>query len=276
MSAERPLTAIALAGGILEVDFRGAGYAAPNKAYLRLDGPTMLERVLRALRSAHSIGAIRCVTPPDVFAQTFGERAATLCDAVIAPGEHLIDSLLAGCRGLSADDLVLVTATDIPLATAPAFDAFAGAALAADCDVAYGYVNRDAHNRRYPQVRHTWVRLREGTFCGAGASVVRIGGATRIANLLHRLAAARRSPLRLALLFSPLLIARFVLGRVPIAELERRAQQISGLRCRGVLCEDPELAVNVDRLEDLRAVEAIVRAQDGCSRGNLLPRRARE
>jgi GTP:adenosylcobinamide-phosphate guanylyltransferase len=34
------------------------------------------------------------------------------------------------------------------------------------------------------------------------------------------------------------------------------------LRCRGVLCDEPELAVNVDRLDDLRMVEDILRGRE--------------
>jgi hypothetical protein len=117
--------------------------------------------------------------------------------------------------------------------------------------------------RAYPQVRHTWVRLREGTFCGAGVSVIRAGAAARIASLLRDFAAARKSPLRLASLFSPFLVVRVMLGLVSVSELERRADALSGLRCRGVACDEPELAVNVDCLEDLQTIRSIIGDQAG-------------
>ncbi|MBC5827918.1 MAG: hypothetical protein GIW99_09615, partial [Candidatus Eremiobacteraeota bacterium] len=70
--------------------------------------------------------------------------------------------------------------------------------------------------------------------------------------------AARKSPLRLASLFSPWLALRLLLGSVSIAELELRATSISGIECRAIPCHEPELAVNVDRIGDLRAVQALV------------------
>lgn len=258
MTSEARYTAVALAGGALEADFKRAGITAANKAYVRIGQPLMLERVLVALRGAASIGRIRCVTPPDAFSGAFGVAGSALCDDVVAPGLDLIDSLLRGFTGLRDDEMVVVAATDIPLVTAAALDAFVRRAVAQECDVGYGFVRREAHMRSYPQVRHTWVRLREGTFCGAGVSVIRAGAAPRIASLLRDFAAARKSPLRLASLFSPFLAVRVMLGLVSVSELERRADALTGLRCRGIACDEPELAVNVDRVEDLRTIRSIV------------------
>ncbi len=258
MAAERSFTAVALAGGRLERDFRDAGYDVVNKAYLPVGGATMLERVLRALRGAHCVGEIRCVTPAQIFGATYGPAAPRLCDKLIAPGEGLIDSLIAGFDGLDESAHVLVAATDIPLLTASAVDAFADRARSASCDIGYGCVSRPRHDEVYPQVRHTWVRLREGTFCGGGISVIRAGAVAPLVALLYKIAAARKSPLRLALLFSPFLVVRLLLGLVAIPELERRADALSGVTCRCIPCDDAEIAVNVDRLSDLRVVESII------------------
>jgi GTP:adenosylcobinamide-phosphate guanylyltransferase len=258
MAADGRLPAVALAGGLLEEDFSGAGYDVANKAYLRIGGSTMLERVLGALRGSSSIGVIRCVTAPGAFAAEFGSRGPSLCDDVVRAGSDVIDSLLAGFEGLPADAMTVVAATDIPLLTPSAVDSFAMAAAATPCDVGYGFVRRGPHELSYPQVRHTWVRLREGTFCGGGISVIRAGSAPRIASTLRDFAAARKSPVRLASLFSPLLVLRLLLGLVSVSELERRADALTGLRCRGIASDVPELAVNVDTLEDLRTIEAIL------------------
>src|ERR1700737_471527 len=145
--------AVALAGGALEADFRAAGYNVVNKAYLKIGEATMLERVLRALPGAARVSHIRCVTPIDAFRATFGDPRAIGID-VVAPGQNLVDSLIAGLPGLNPDDVVLVCATAIPLATSAAIDAFAAKAAEFDCDIGYGYVSRDAHLRKFPQVRH--------------------------------------------------------------------------------------------------------------------------
>ena len=257
---DAPFHVVALAGGILEPDFREAGYRVANKAYLPIGGMLMLERVLRAFRGSRSIGEIRLVTQPDAFGQAFARAGAALCDEVVAPGPGLIESVLAGCAGLAPGQMVIVSATDLPLLSPPVVDAFAAAARAvcSECDIGYGFVSRSAHVARYPQVRHTWVHLKDGVFCGGGVSVLRAGAVARAADLLRRVAALRKAPLRIALLFSPNTLLRMIFTGVSVAELEHRADELSGLRCRGIRCDEPELAVNVDRLADLRVVEEIV------------------
>ena len=259
---DAPFHVVALAGGCLERDFRDAGYRVANKAYLPVGGSLMLERVLRAFRGSKAIGTIRVVTQPDAFADAFAPRARELCDEVVTPGDGLIDSLIAGCAGLALDQSVIVSATDLPLLTPEVVDAFAATAgaMRGPCDIGYGFVSKNAHVARYPQVRHTWVRLKEGVFCGGGVSVLRAGAVAQVADLLRRVAALRKAPLRIALLFSPMTLLRMLFTGVSVAELERRADELSGVHCRGIRCDEPELAVNVDRLADLRVVESIIRA----------------
>ena len=255
--AELAFTAVALAGGALEQDFRRAGYDVPNKAYVPVAGELMLVRVFRALRQAASIREIRCVTQSAAAARV--PEVARLCDAIVEPGADLIGSVLAGLAGLADDDRALVVATDTPLLSAAVVDRFAALAAQTPCDVGYGFVERGGHDQRFSQVRHTWVRLREGTFCGAGISVIRAGAAKQIETVLRKFAAARKSPMRLASLLSPALVLGVLFGRLPIVELERRASDLTGLVCRGILCPDPEVALNVDRLEDLRTVESLLK-----------------
>ncbi|HME82440.1 MAG TPA: nucleotidyltransferase family protein [Candidatus Eremiobacteraceae bacterium] len=254
-------TVVALAGGTLERDFRKAGYDVANKAYLPIAGTLMLERVLRAFRDSRSVGRIRVVTQPDAFAAAFGTDRGALADDVIAPGAGLIDSMLAGLAGLDEHAMTLVTATDLPLLSGAAIDAFVAQAraLRPEYDIGYGFVSRQSHMAKYPQVRHTWVPLREGVFCGGGVSVLRAGAAVQAAELLRTVAALRKSPLRLAGVFSPGLLVRLPFGGVRVGELEERADALSGLRCRGIRCDEPDLAVNVDRLDDLIAAEEILR-----------------
>ncbi len=244
---------IALAGGSLESDFRRAGYTVPNKAYLAIGNELMINRVLQALKGAAAVKEIRCVTQREALASR--PKIQPLCDAVIPPGADLIGSVIAGLEGLPNDERVLVAATDMPLLTSQAVDAFADLASTTPCDVGYGFVERKIHDSKYAGVRHTWVRLREGTFCGSGFSVLRVGATKQIQDALRRFTDARKSPAKMASLFSFGLVVRLLLGQLSVTELEQHANKLTGLTCRGLLCPYPEVAVNVDRASDLRQIE---------------------
>jgi GTP:adenosylcobinamide-phosphate guanylyltransferase len=255
---DRSFAVVALAGGSLEPDFQRAGYDVPNKAYLPVGGELMLLRVLRALRGARAVSQIRCVTQTQAAKTT--PHVAELCDAIVEPGYDLITSVMAGFAGLSESDRVLVVATDLPLLTPLAVDHFAQAVdEAPPMDLGYGFVDRRVNDQRFPNVRHTWVHLREGTFCGAGISMIRASAIRRVEAVLREFVAARKSPAKMASLFSPLLAIKILFGRLGVAELEQRASELTKLVCRGVLCPDAEVAVNVDRLDDLKAAESLLR-----------------
>lgn len=257
MSDQDRYSVIALAGGSLEADFKRAGYDVPNKAYLPIAGEIMLLRVLQALKGAARLSEVRCVTQPDAIEAH--PKARALCDMVVPPGDDLIGSVIAGLAGCTDDEHVLVCATDLPLLRAQAVDGFAALVDATPCDIGYGFVPRGLHDERYPGVRHTWVRLREGTFCGSGVSVMRAGAAKKIQEALRRFTDARKSPAKMAALFSPSLAFRLFMGGVSIGELEGQANRVTGLVCRGIECPFPEVAVNVDRLADLAVVERLLR-----------------
>ena len=228
----------------------------PNKAYLPIGGELMIARVLRALKASTGVKEIRCVTPREALASQ--PQIQQLCDAVIAPGADLIGSVIAGLDGLRNDERVLVAATDMPLLTSDAVDAFADLASTTPCDVGYGFVERKIHDSKYAGVRHTWVRLREGTFCGSGFSVLRVGAAKRIQDALRRFTDARKSPAKMASLFSFGLVVRLLMGLLSVKELEQHANKLTGLTCRGLMCPYPEVAVNVDRVSDLQQIERLL------------------
>ena len=244
--AETRFKVVALAGGDLEADFRQAGYDVPNKAYLPVAGELMLIRVLRALRGSAAVSEIRLVTLPSAARRE--PEVMRLCDAVVEQGSDLIASVLAGFQGLPADERAMIVATDMPLLTSQAVDRFAALGAQTPCDVGYGFVERKLHDRSYPQVRHTWVRLREGTFCGAGMSLIRAGKTGQLESVLRDFTAARKSPAKLASLFSPALVFKVLTGQLGVGELERRASELTGVVCRGIMCPDADVAVNIDRL----------------------------
>jgi hypothetical protein len=164
----------------------------------------------------------------------------------------MIESLRSGLQGFTEDALVVVAASDLPALDARAIDEFVDAALARDLDLAYACLERRYHDAVYPEFPHTWARLREGSFCGGGVVALRPRVLPRLAALLDALGNARKSPLRLASLFGWDVLARFALGRLTIAAAEARASQLIGARAGAIRCTQPQIALNVDRVDDVR------------------------
>ena len=78
-----------------------------------------------------------------------------------------------------------------------------------------------------------------------------------LALLLDALGDARKSPLRLAGLFGWDVLVRFALGRLAIAQAEARGTRLlGGARVGAIRCTQPQIALNVDRVEDVARANA--------------------
>jgi GTP:adenosylcobinamide-phosphate guanylyltransferase len=249
-----PLCAVVLAGGPADA-VAATQSGAPNKAFVEIAGVALVGRVLAALRASPSVGRIVVVAPES----TRSHPALALADELRPDGVRITDSLRSGLAGLPADLDALVIASDLPVLNAIAVDDFVRRVRELDADVAYGCVERNVHLARYPNVPHTWARMRDGTFCGGGLAAIKPRALPLLERFIERLGAARKHPLRLASLFGWDVLARYAAGMLSIAQAERRASRILGAPVRALVSPFPETGVNVDRVGDVALAAEIVR-----------------
>jgi GTP:adenosylcobinamide-phosphate guanylyltransferase len=247
------MIALVLAGGKPD-DVARTQPGAANKAFVKVAGVTLVERTLQPLRRSRAIDRIIVVAPKAVH----GDPALTLADECRPDGERIRTSLRNGLENLPPDDLVLVSASDLPVLTTEAVDDFVARATSLDPDLGYGCVEKSVHVSRFPTVPHTWARMREGTYCGAGLVVIKPRAYPKLDPVIERLGHARKNPLRLASLFGLPILAKFAFGRLRVSEAEIKATQILNARVRAVVSPFPETAVNVDRPTDISLAEAIL------------------
>ncbi len=246
------LPAVVLAGGKADA-VAALQPGRPNKAFLRIAGQALLERTVAGLRAAESIGSI-CIVAPDGC----NDPAIAAGDTRVAAGTRIGASLASGLAERAPDEPVLVTASDLPLLTGAAVDAFVRAALARDADLAYSCVDKRVHDRDYKEVPHTWARMRDGVFCGGPMILIKPRALPRLLDLLERLAAARRAPIMLSAVFGWDVLARFAFGLLSIAAAEKRASRLLGAPAIAVPCSFPEIAINVDRVSDVALAERLL------------------
>jgi GTP:adenosylcobinamide-phosphate guanylyltransferase len=252
------VNAVILAGGPPDA-VAALSPGAANKAFVPVAGMTLVERTLRALRGCARIERIVVVAPRATHA------AAALADAdeQRVDGPRMIESLRSGLAGFAPERPVLVAASDLPVLTAAAIAEVLAALDERDLDIGYTCLQRHYHDARYPQIPHTWARMREGQFCGGGLTAIKPRSVERLAGVLDALGAARKAPLRLAGVLGWDVLARFALGRLTIAAAEARASAILRGPVGAIRCTHPEIAVNVDRPSDLALAEALLAARAG-------------
>ena len=247
------MNVVVLAGGPQDDLARTQNVA--NKAFVRIAGTTLLERTLRPFRRSGLIDRIVAVVPQSQF----GNDALALADESRADGVRIRDSLRSGLEGLDPDELVLVAASDLPVLHVAAVDDFIARSRQGDPDIGYGTVERRAHEATFPNVPHTWARMREGTYCGGGIVAIKPRVLPSLERFIEKLGHARKNPLQLASLFGWDVMIGFALRRLTVVQAEARASRMLDARVRAILSPFPETAVNVDRPSDIALAEELVR-----------------
>jgi molybdopterin-guanine dinucleotide biosynthesis protein A len=252
LSATR--AAILLAGGPAD-DISALAPGAPNKAFVPIAGVTLARRTLDALRSSSRIGRVVAVAPlvPAALAELHA------ADEIRPAGATMSMSLRTGLARFAPGELVLVAASDLPILTVAAIDEFLDIAERSDADLVYACVERATHERRFPEMPHTWAHLRDGTFCGAGLVAMRPRAFTALERFLARLGAARKNPLQLASIFGYDVLVLYALRRLTISGAQQRATSLLGVEVAAAQCTHPEIAVNVDRVSDVALAENVIR-----------------
>ena len=227
---------------------------ALNKAYLEIAGKTLLQRTIEPIRAARSVSRIIVVTP----AQAFAHPAAQLADERRPDGKRIRDSLQSGLEELPGDENVLISTSDLPVLTPEAVDDFVSRVQQKDADLSYGCLEKPVHMAAFPEIPHTWVRLKDGTYCGGGLMAMKPRVFPKLSQFIEQLGHARKNPLKLASLFGWDILLRFAIRRVAIVDAEERASRILGARTRAIVSPYAESAVNVDRVSDIALAENLI------------------
>jgi CTP:molybdopterin cytidylyltransferase MocA len=245
------MDAIVTAGGRIHGEF-AEQEGLTIKALLALNGTTLLERTLRAVRRSRHVERICVVGPWEVEGCARGAGA----DLFVEEQGTGIDNLLRGIDALAAGGRVLCSASDLPFVRPEDVDAVIELS-SPDAAVSYAIVSRAEWETMMPGARGMFIAFSDGVFTGGCIHVVDAGVLLRIEPLLQRTFKARKSQTGMARLLGAGLTLRLLAGRYlhpslgPSTEHARgRAESLVGCRCAIVRGCSPRIAADVDDLED--------------------------
>lgn len=235
----KPIRAVVLAGD--NEDYKiSPGTAIKNKAFIDLNGRKMIDYVLDCYRAMEELAGIAVIGPHEELSSLPGITP-------IPQKKDLIANVQAGAE-LFPDGWLLLSTSDIPLITPEAIRDFLGRCSGAD--LFYPVIEKEDCRWRYPAMERTWVKLAEGEFTGGNVLLVRAASIIAAAPAAAAFFAARKSPLKLARIIGPATLAKLLLRRLSIPELEEKVGNILGIACRAVMTPHPEIGADVDKKSD--------------------------
>ena len=242
---------VVLAGGRNSAEM-AAATGVKNRALIPLGDRTMLDYVTSALGGTASVGEVYVV----------GDVPAGPGYRVIRGGETLLDNLMAGVRAAEAGvggDRLLVSTSDIPFLTPQAVDDFVGSAVRSGADLCCSYVPVGLCYARFPDMKRTAVKLREGRLTLGNLMLVNPHFLMANQETISRAYDARKSPVKVAQMLGPGLLVRLLLAQLiapsllTVGALERGVGRLlgGGARAAGIRSEYPEIGTDVDKPGDV-------------------------
>lgn len=235
--------AVITAGGRVDGAFAEA-VGTPVKALAPFQGATFLRRTIDALRE---IGV-------DRIAVVGGVEVRTACEhddvRVIGESSDGAENLRRALRAWDDCTPLLYATSDMPFITGDALQAFLERVPAGT--LALPLTEFDAFEKRFPGAPPFGVTLAGETVVNGGVFAIPAGANQRIEEFAARFFAARKSVWRMARLTGPALLLQFALRRLGVAQLEAHARRLLRIPALALRNAPPELAYDVDVLEEYR------------------------
>ena len=238
----------------------GGGKAEPlteqegvsNKAFILLQGKPILGYVLDSLAAAPSVDRVVVVGPEQELGLLQQEEGYRFTPVHEAGG--MLDNMAAGLKAVDQDRLCLIVTGDIPLLNEQVVEGFLKLCSPFKDDFYYPILTRESCRNRFPETRRTYVRLKEGTFTGGNAGLLRPSWFARNRHRLEMFIAYRKKPLKLLRILPLSFMFKFLFKQLSVAELEINLSQLLQLKARAVPCDFVEIGIDVDKISDLEVV----------------------
>lgn len=236
-------SAVITAGGRVDGEFAGV-LGTPVKALAPFGDTNFLQITIDALRGA-GVERIAIVGGAQVRSAC-ADRVEQFIDESPEGAENLRRALHAW----NSDAPLLYLTSDMPFITAQTLSAFL--ARVPDATLVLPLTEWEEFDRRFPGAPPFGITLGGERIVNGGAFVIPAGAHDRIERFATKFFDARKSVWRMAQLTGPTLLLQFVFRRLSVAQLEAHARRLLGVPALALRSAPPELAYDVDVLEEYR------------------------
>ncbi|HWP31505.1 MAG TPA: nucleotidyltransferase family protein [Fimbriimonadales bacterium] len=238
------MDALILAGGKCPEDLARATRCVV-KANLLWNGRRLVDQVVSALRNS-DIGLEKMVC--------VGARVPSAEN--IEGGENFFESMSRGLSACNAKNIIVTTA-DLPFISKESIEDFVSRAEP-NAAINWAIVPMKECKEKFPGIARTSVRLREGHFTGGNIALLERESFEKILPILQKAYENRKSPWRLAwqiglFVLLQLAISRLFPAVLSIRRIENVVSKKLGVAAKVVISHYPEIATDVDTLEQYQA-----------------------
>jgi GTP:adenosylcobinamide-phosphate guanylyltransferase len=213
------------------------------KALAPIRGATMLDRTIASLREA-GIARIAVVGNAQVR-QSVDSRVEKIVDDAGTGAKNVLGALDAWPD--DGEPLLYLTC-DMPYITTKALTSFLERVPRDTLAMPLTEIDDFAH--RFPGAPTFGITLAGECVVNGGVFHIPAGATQRIRTFATTLFDARKAPWRMATITGPMLLLKFLLKRLSIVDVERRARKVLDMNVAAVRGAAPELAFDADTADE--------------------------
>lgn len=128
----------------------------------------------------------------------------------------------------------------------------------ADADIAILLGEEALVQAAAPTTKRTYLAFRDGRYSGCNLFYLKTPASLKAIDLWRTVEKHRKQPWKIAALFGPVMLVRYLLGLMTLDEMVARIGRLAGVRAAAVRARHGLAAVDVDKPADLDLVRSIV------------------
>ncbi|AKL97135.1 molybdopterin-guanine dinucleotide biosynthesis protein A [Clostridium aceticum] len=222
-----------------------------SKGAFPMKGIPMIQYVVNCLRSSGCVDTLIAVGNLQDLKPIIDSQV----DLLLQQKSSMMDNLLEALSYVEGEEAVLITTCDIPLIHRDVVKSFIETALEMKVDICYPIVEKQICQKCYPDVKRTYVHLKDGSFTGGNMIVLSPPAIDKIEAPARWMIKYRKNPIKM----SRALGFKFILGalfqQLTINGLEGYIEKRFGIRARAVISQYPEIASDIDNIRDVQQME---------------------
>lgn len=272
------MDAIVTAGGIPRPEDPLYPYSNGNsKALIDVAGKPMVQWVLDALSDAKNV--------ENVIVIGLSPKSSVTCKKplhFVSNQGRMLANVVAGVnKALEIDkknQYVLIVSSDIPTLKPEMVDWLIETCMETQDDLYYGVCTREVMEKRFPDSRRTYTKLKGIELCGADINIAHVRMATEHLDMWETLIGSRKSPLRQAGIIGLDTFFQVLTRSLTLDELVEKVCRRIGITGRAIRWKHAEPCMDVDKPHQLELVRADLAKQQkrAAARARAAARKAAE
>ena len=272
------MDAIVTAGGIPQPEDPLYKYSNGNsKALIDVAGKPMVQWVLDALSDAKNV--------ENVIVIGLSPKSGVTCKKplhFVSNQGRMLANVVAGVnKALELDEknkYFLIVSSDIPTLKPEMVDWLIDTCMETRDDLYYGICPREVMEKRFPDSKRTYTKLKDLELCGSDINIAHVSMATEHLDMWETLIGSRKSPLRQASIIGLDTFFQVLTRSLTLDGLVEKVCRRLGINGRAIRWEYAEPCMDVDKPHQLELVRADLAKQQkrAAARARAAARKAGE